>query len=65
MEIFTGENNYLLIHVPPKVWNGFKGVGIKEAIVANCATLPHDKNEITRQDPLSKKIPYNWDLKNG
>ena len=65
MEIFTGENNYLLIHVPPKVWNGFKGLGTKEAIVANCATLPHDKNEIKRQDPLSKTIPYNWDLKNG
>ncbi|HLB31927.1 MAG TPA: dTDP-4-dehydrorhamnose 3,5-epimerase family protein [Patescibacteria group bacterium] len=65
MEIFTGEENYLLIKVPPKVWNGFKGVGVKEAIVANCATLSHDSSEIERLDPLAKDIPYDWSLKNG
>jgi dTDP-4-dehydrorhamnose 3,5-epimerase len=65
MEIFTGERNYLLIKVPAKIWNGFKGIGTKEAIVCNCATLPHDTEEISRLDPLSDKIPYNWDLKNG
>ena len=64
MEIVMGEKNYLLVKVPPKVWNGFKGIGTKEAIVANCATLSHRPDEIERLDPLSKKIPYSWELKN-
>lgn len=64
MEIFTGEDNYSLITIPPKVWNGFKGIGTKSAIVANCSTLPHDPKEIIRMDPLNNKIiKYNWDIK--
>lgn len=65
MEIFLGEKNYLLVKVPPRVWNGFKGIGDKEAIVANCSTISHDPNEIKRMDPESKDIPYDWNLKNG
>jgi len=65
MEIFVGEKNYLLVKVPPMVWNGFKGIGLKEAIVANCATLSHRTDEIDRLDPFSQKIPYKWDLVNG
>lgn len=63
MEITTGEDNYLLIKMPPLIWNGYKGVGAKDAIVANCPTLPHDPDEMKRLDPLSDKIPYKWDLK--
>jgi dTDP-4-dehydrorhamnose 3,5-epimerase len=62
-ELFIGEDNYALVTVPSQVWNGFKGAGIKPAIVANCATEPHDPNEIVRLDPFSEKIPYNWALK--
>lgn len=65
MEVFLGESNYCLVTVPPLVWNGFKGIGDKMAIVANCATIPHSPGEIDRMDPFSKKIPYNWDLKHG
>ena len=65
MEIIMGENNYVLVKVPPKVWNGFKGVGTKESIVANCASLPHDPQEIKRLDPFTKKIPYNWEIQHG
>lgn len=64
MEIFIGDDNYLLITIPPQVWNGFKGVGIKPAIVANCATIPYNPKEIKRMDPLNNKIiKYNWDIK--
>lgn len=63
MEIFIGEDNYSLVTIPPFVWNGFKGIGKKSAIVANCATLPHDPKEITRLDPMNNTlIPYNWDV---
>ena len=64
-EIFTGEECYSLITIPPNIWNGFKGIGAKPALVANCATEPHDPSEIVRMGPFSKKIPYNWDIKHG
>lgn len=64
-ELFVGEANYSLVTVPPLVWNGFKGVGEKMAIVANCASIPHTADEISRLDPFSPKIPYNWELKHG
>jgi dTDP-4-dehydrorhamnose 3,5-epimerase len=64
MEIFMGEDNYCLVKIPPMVWNGFKGVGSSEAIVANCASIPHHPDEIKRKDPFTKDIPYDWNLKN-
>lgn len=63
MELFVGEDNYVLIHIPPRVVNGFKGLGTKPAIVANCASKPHDPSEIVRIDPFTKDIPYDWTLK--
>ena len=63
MELFVGEENYNLVIVPPGVVNGFKGISVKPSIVANCATEPHDPQEIIRMDPFDKKIPYDWDLK--
>lgn len=62
-ELFLGDGNYALITIPPMIWNGFKGIGTTPAIVANCATLPHQPEEILRLDPLNNHIPYNWDLK--
>lgn len=59
-EIFMGEQNYVLVTVPPMVWNGFKGIGVQPAMVANCATLPHDPDEIIRMDPYHNEIPYAW-----
>ena len=63
MEIFTGEDNYQLIRIPVGVVNGYKTIGTKPAIVANCATEPHETNEMKRYDPLSSHIQYNWGLK--
>ena len=63
-EIFIGPENYCLVTVPPMIWNGFKGIGSDAAIVANCASIPHDPNEIERMDPFDPRIPYDWDLKN-
>jgi dTDP-4-dehydrorhamnose 3,5-epimerase len=65
MEIFMGPDNYCLVTVPPLVWNGFKGVGVEPSMVANCASIPHDPNEIERMDPFDTRIDYNWGLKNG
>ena len=64
-ELFIGYGNYVLVTVPPMVWNGFKGLGNSMSLVANCASIPHDPNEISRMDPFSPDIPYDWDIKHG
>ena len=64
-EIFFGQINYQLVRVPPGVVNGFTAVGGEKAIVANCADIPHDPDEIVRIDPFTKTIPYDWKLKHG
>lgn len=62
-EIFMGPDNYCLVTVPPMIWNGFKGIGAEMAVVANCASIPHDPTEIDRMDPFDPAIPYDWALK--
>lgn len=64
-EIFMGEDNYVLVTVPPHVVNGFKGIGNDKAIVANCATIPHDPDEIERFSPDDPTIGYDWGIRNG
>ena len=64
-EIHLGELAYSLVTIPPMVWNGFKGEGVIPALVANCATVPHDPDEIDRLDPFDNHIPYDWALKHG
>ena len=61
-EFFISPENYMLVTVPPLIWNGFKCVGNNAAIVANCATLPHSSDEIERRPPCDQSIPYEWAL---
>lgn len=61
-EIFMSPENYCLVTVPPGIWNGFKGVGTKDSILANCSTIPHDPNEIERLDAFDNEIPYEWGI---
>jgi len=63
--IFLGPDNYCRVTIPAMVWNGFKGIGTEMAVVANCASIPHDPSEIERLDPFDPSIPYDWALKNG
>lgn len=64
-EIVFGDVNYQLVRVPPGVTNGFTAVGGERAIVANCASIPHDPTEIVRIDPSSPDIPYDWKPRHG
>ena len=61
-ELYIGEDNYALVRIPSGIYNGFKGIGVEPAIVANCSDIPHDPEEIQRMDPFSKDIPYDWEL---
>jgi dTDP-4-dehydrorhamnose 3,5-epimerase len=65
VELHVGELNYVLVTIPPKVWNGFKGEGAATALVANCSTVPHTPDEIVRKDPFTDEIPYDWALRHG
>ena len=58
----VGEDNYCLVRIPPGVYNGYKTYGVKPAIIANCATEPHDPSEMKRLDPFDPSIPYDWEL---
>lgn len=57
-EYFIGDKNYCLVKIKPEVWNAFQGLGTSEAIVVNCATVPHDPSEITRKG--IDEFPYAW-----
>jgi dTDP-4-dehydrorhamnose 3,5-epimerase len=64
-EIFLGEDNYVLVQIPPGIANGYKAYGDKMVILANAATEPHDPDEMLRVDPVDNDIPYDWALRNG
>ncbi len=59
-EIFLSPNDYFLVTIPPNVWNGFKGLGKNESIIANCLTLPHNEKEMVRKKPDDNHFSYNW-----
>jgi dTDP-4-dehydrorhamnose 3,5-epimerase len=59
VERFLGPDDYSLVVIPPGIWTALKGMS-ELAIVANCATHPHDPALTERLDPHSPKIPYDW-----
>jgi len=59
-EIILSPKNYNLVTIPPKIWNGFKGLDTEESIIANCLTLPHNENEMVRKDPSDRSFNYKW-----
>jgi dTDP-4-dehydrorhamnose 3,5-epimerase len=61
-EFFISPENYMLVTVPPLIWNGFKGIGTETAIVANCSTIAHSPNELERRSVSDPSIPYDWAL---
>jgi dTDP-4-dehydrorhamnose 3,5-epimerase len=59
MERFLGPDEYSLVVIPPGLWVGMKGMS-EVALVANCATKPHDPSDTERLDPFDPSIPYDW-----
>ena len=64
-EVFFGEDNYVLVQIPPGIANGYKAYGDKLVIMANAATQPHDPDEMLRKPFDSDEIPYTWDVRHG
>ena len=64
-EIYLGEDNYVLVQIPPGIANGYKAYGDSMVILANCATEPHRPEEMLRMPPDTTDIPYDWALRHG
>jgi dTDP-4-dehydrorhamnose 3,5-epimerase len=62
-ELFIGDENYCLVTIPTGIIMGYKCIGLKKSILANCSTLPHDPTEMISYEPLGDKVPYNWEIK--
>lgn len=60
-EIFFGDDNYCLVHIPPGIANGTKGMTDPFAIMTNVASHAHDPSlKYLRIDPHSGEVPYDW-----
>ncbi|MCX5834675.1 MAG: dTDP-4-dehydrorhamnose 3,5-epimerase family protein [Deltaproteobacteria bacterium] len=66
-EIFAGEHNPVLVHIPPLVFHGFKCISTDEAVVINTPTEMYHYREPDeyRVDPHENDISYDWDRKDG
>lgn len=63
VEIYMSTENYNLVTVPPKIWNGFKTLGDQNSIIANCSDIPHDSNEMIRKKYDDSYFNYDWNIK--
>jgi dTDP-4-dehydrorhamnose 3,5-epimerase len=64
-EIFLHPEDSKLVTVPPRVWNGFKGLGSVPSLVANCATIVHSREEISYRPYDDPMFDYDWSQRNG
>jgi dTDP-4-dehydrorhamnose 3,5-epimerase len=66
-EFFIGDQNPLLITIPPGVVHGMKGIGTESAYLINCPTEPYNYTQPDeyRLPPHGDEIPYNWERKDA
>lgn len=66
-EFFIGENNPMLVVVPPMVYHGFKTISTEEAVMINVPTETYNYSnpDEYRLDAHSDQIPYDWARKDG
>lgn len=65
-EVFIGDENYCMVHVPHGVVNGFKGLGANPSFVVNVASQNYSVDDIVRYPPHSEDVvPYDWKAKDG
>ena len=62
-EFILGPNDlYALLKIPPLVWFGFQNTGSSAALLANCATIPHEPDETEQLDLNEAPIEFNWPI---
>ena len=66
-EFFLGDQNPLLLVIPPLVLHGMKGLGAEPAYLVNTPSehyLYDDPDEF-RVPPHGSDVPYDWERKDG
>jgi len=56
-----GEGDYRLLSVPPGIWMAFGNFRDSTALIANCASEPHDPSEVERRAPDDPPVPFTWE----
>jgi dTDP-4-dehydrorhamnose 3,5-epimerase len=67
MEIFAGEQRFILVKIPPLVYHGFKAIGGETAYVVNLPTEMYNYKapDEFRLPPDTKQVRYDWGLTPG
>lgn len=66
-ELFLGEHNPVLAHIPRMVFHGWKCISDHEAYIVNIPTelYDHDDPDEHRLPLDTPEIPYDWEIKMG
>jgi len=57
-DLVLSRDNYCRLTVPPLLWMGFQGLGKKNSILLNIASVPHSPDEVDRKE--IDQIPFEW-----
>jgi len=62
-EVVMGEHHMVLLRIPKGVYHGFKGLGVKEAIVINVPSVAYNRAQPDehRLPARTEQIPFDWD----
>jgi len=66
-EFFIGEQNPMLLKIPPGVLHGFKGISQEMTLIVNVPTelYNYEHPDEHRLPPHTDQIPYDWARKDG
>ena len=53
-----GEERYVRLTVPPRIWLGFQGIASGRSLLMNLADIEHDPDEVEHCD--FNVLPYDW-----
>lgn len=54
---------YFRLHLPSGLWYGFSCISQENALIVNCADIPHDPDESEIMPVDTSEIPYIWSSK--
>jgi dTDP-4-dehydrorhamnose 3,5-epimerase len=66
-EFFMGEQNPILLVIPPQVAHGYKTIGVEPSLLINFPTEPYNREQPDefRLPYDTPEIPYDWDIRMG
>jgi dTDP-4-dehydrorhamnose 3,5-epimerase len=66
-EFFIGDQNRILVQIPPGVYHGLKGIGTQPALALNCPdrSYDHDNPDELRLPVDTDAIEYDWGTRHG